>query len=250
MSEILNRLRRELREPFATTGRAVVAGVGLFTLAVITTEALFRHELLTDLTRIGAVLVVVLVGGRVLRVIETRQKMERTPGSGTEAARAGAAVHRLWFLMPSLVMSSQCLVFWWTTPGLIGFLALLALPASALVVVFEALRRAGALSTGRVALALGNVCSVAALIGILAALEGAEHRPAWLVVRHAARSLRRARHGLRWVRVAGSRRLDLLGSSSRTSIHLIVSSSGTHHGRARLPGVRSVRGPALEVALR
>jgi hypothetical protein len=84
--------------------------------------------------------------------------------------------------MPSLVMSSQCLVFWWTTPGLVGLLVLFALPASALVIVFESLRRARVLSTGRVALAFGNVCSVVSLIGILVALEGVEHRPAWLAL--------------------------------------------------------------------
>ena len=182
MLELMNRLRRELREPFTVTARAVVAAAGVAALALIVTEALYYHdELVVDLTRIGAALVVLLGGGYALHAIEARRRLDRAPGAGTKAARGGAAVHRLWFLMPSLVMSSQCLVFWWATPGLLGFLVLLALPASALVVVFEGLRRAGVLSTGRVALALGNVCSVVSLIGILAALEGVEHRPAWLV---------------------------------------------------------------------
>ena len=152
-------------------------------LAMIVSEAIYyRDELVFDLTRIGTVLVVLLGGGYALHVIEGSQRQDRAPGAGTKAARGGAAVHRLWFLIPSLVMSSQCLVVWWTTPGLVGFLVLLALPASALVVVFEGLRRAGGVSTARVALALANVCSVVASIGIMAALEDVEPRLAWLAL--------------------------------------------------------------------
>lgn len=124
-------------------------------------------ELLFDLFRLLVAATVLLAGLLLLRRLRGRVRPDPAPPpiKKTLDHDVGELVP---YLPPSLVMSFFCLASWWDLTGpraLAIWLALLALPAIALVGATRFLIRLGLLPNRPVLFTVGGLSSLAALIG-------------------------------------------------------------------------------------